>query len=1138
MNASSRALILCFFSLAFLKGISIPTISGVTYSANALQYEKFEITFDVNIASNVNPYNPSEVDVYAEFWGPNGIYIKQNAFKYFGVLKSDDYAGVCAPTTDNPYPCEVLSLDGMNSSWKIRIAPTAAGAWSFRINSTDATGSYQTQMFSFSTSATTNKGFIRLANKRYLKFDNGTPYYPVGNSCPTFGRATWRGDREYGTNQMKYEIDAMDANNVNFFRFEINFNEGLSLYGTDLRPPFTNLKKYHSYFNQLDSWQMDEIVEYARSKDINMLIALFAHVDFGDDGNGWYYYDGSIGQQVPGCLDDAAYSNGAWTNFNPFNKYQPSKLYDQNGPLMEFENNPGDYQGYCENPYQFLTEINAKKVTKAMFRYIIARWGYATNIMGFELFDEADRFKVMNECSNNPHWLDPILVPNLDQDIINWHTDMANYIRSVDPFDHLLTTAYAGIYSSVDPSSCPTCDDVFPLMDFTQTHHYVDYPTWAGFQSFQGPLFGDAQVYLQAFDKPHMTGEYGYLIKRNPWYDVADPEMYDVHCSIWATLFNGSMGASSFWVHQDLRMYSINGLPNFQGIGNYVQSLPQFSERFFPKEDINHPRFRTYYLRTNNEDEYYGWMQDTNFTFRNIYGQGANAPYRPYLVSYYPQFRPPLTSTDNSYSLPVTKQGTYDVSWYNTITGVLHSTQVVNSSGGTITISMPQALRDGKFADAAFVVKYRCENQWNVGPLNNGMPPNVSSQVNWDNMSSTLKASGNTVFYRGNDYKMHVNYWTGSNWWEATLGSGTTSVRNNSDIETDGSGKCYYTGTDNKIHRFDWNGSWSEILLNPACTLTAKPNTGIAVDPSGTVYFVDNTSGKIAWVNTTQWGVLAGSYTVAPGSDLEIDGTGAGLNVYFASLSDYRIWAWNSSGVATLVSGSFSCNSTNFSGSRVISPIKKDSQGRIYFVSYLNKVHYFFKVQGVWLETPLSVSAPQNVKPGSTLAIDNDGNVHFVGMDNRTHLYYFNGTQWIEAVANAIAPSNVVGKLATNGDAVFYHGGDSRLWSVYWGCKDIFMRTTDPFSAGEEEIILAGANDEFSIFVYPNPVSDIMHVQVKSNMDEEWFDYSLIDINGRTVASGRITREGDIDLGSYAKGIYYLDIRSNEKRAGKKVVIR
>ncbi len=65
--------------------------------------------------------------------------------------------------------------------------------------------------------------------------------------------------------------------------------------------------------------------------------------------------------------------------------------------------------------------------------------------------------------------------------------------------------------------------------------------------------------YSSTYNKPFFTGEMG-------WYDSIaylkndHPTAYEYHCVMRSNMFNGSVGALAYWIHQDLLFYGGNTL--------------------------------------------------------------------------------------------------------------------------------------------------------------------------------------------------------------------------------------------------------------------------------------------------------------------------------------------------------------------------------------------------------------------------------------------------------------------------------------------------------------------------------------------------------------------------------------------------
>src|SRR5262249_28077262 len=84
--------------------------------------------------------------------------------------------------------------------------------------------------------------------------------------------------------------------------------------------------------------------------------------------------------------------------------------------------------GFLDTPEQFFTDARARALTKAKYRYIVARWGYSPHVLAWELFNEVQFTDAMGHGQRDA--------------VVGWHRDMAAYLRAQDPNYLLVTTSY------------------------------------------------------------------------------------------------------------------------------------------------------------------------------------------------------------------------------------------------------------------------------------------------------------------------------------------------------------------------------------------------------------------------------------------------------------------------------------------------------------------------------------------------------------------------------------------------------------------------------------------------------------------------------------------------------------------------
>ncbi|HZL46972.1 MAG TPA: cellulase family glycosylhydrolase [Opitutaceae bacterium] len=132
--------------------------------------------------------------------------------------------------------------------------------------------------------------------------------------------------------------------------------------------------------------------------------------------------------------------------------------------------------GFLHSPDEFFTSPVARGLTALKYRYIVARWGYSPAVLAWELFSEV-------------HWVDAMNWHHQEDDVARWHSEMAAYLHTIDPYGHLVTTSTDNLRSPI-----------YAAMDYFQPHLYPA-NVFAGVRQFD-PM--PAQL-----DRPVFYGEIG-----------------------------------------------------------------------------------------------------------------------------------------------------------------------------------------------------------------------------------------------------------------------------------------------------------------------------------------------------------------------------------------------------------------------------------------------------------------------------------------------------------------------------------------------------------------------------------------------------------------------------------------------------
>jgi hypothetical protein len=262
--------------------------------------------------------------------------------------------------------------DTAQQYWVLRFSSQQAGVHKVVLKLTDAQGTVLGTETSVTLKTGSKKGIIRpdAQNKQYYRHNTGEPYYPMGIN------AAW----DDMTNYIKI-INNLSKGKANLMRYwhcafakqrlewkNDGFNKGLGIY------------------SQGAAAMQDSILDLCDARDINLQMTFFHH----------------------GMFSETVNSN--W-NDNPYNV--------ANG-------------GFLTKSEAFFYDENAKKRTKKLIRYIVARWGYSPRVFAWELFNE------VNFTGANPFQSDQWRTA-----VITWHGEMAQYIKSIDPYNHIVTTSAA-----------------------------------------------------------------------------------------------------------------------------------------------------------------------------------------------------------------------------------------------------------------------------------------------------------------------------------------------------------------------------------------------------------------------------------------------------------------------------------------------------------------------------------------------------------------------------------------------------------------------------------------------------------------------------------------------------------------------
>ena len=237
------------------------------------------------------------------------------------------------------------------------------------------------------------------------------------------------------------------------------------------------------------------------------------------------------GIQVMFCID----------SFNSLRIKKPHAIWPQ-CPYNQANGGP------IAKPREFFTNEEARKLFRRRLRYIVARWGDNPFVISWEFWNEVN-----------------IIETYISDDVAAWHRDMGRYLRSIDPYNHLVTTSWAGITG--DPAV-----DGLPEMDYIQSHQY-------GAQDAATHMARICREKNAKFGKPHYFGEYGTGTRAEGTRE--DEDGIHLHNGLWSGVFAPAAGTGMLW-WWDNYVEPRDLYHHFTPVARFVEGVPFNTVRYAP----------------------------------------------------------------------------------------------------------------------------------------------------------------------------------------------------------------------------------------------------------------------------------------------------------------------------------------------------------------------------------------------------------------------------------------------------------------------------------------------------------------------------------------------------------------------------
>jgi len=420
------------------------------------QWERFEATLSRPVLEP-NPFDPKAITVDVELLAASGTTQTVAAFIH------RDFRRQLVGGFEKLQP-------GGELHWRVRFSLPETGRWSWRWRTRTPVGvEYGAWNELLVTPANPDQhGLLRRSRRdpRYLEFSDGAPFWAIGENLAWYdGRGTFAYDDW---------LEKLAAQGCNFVRLWMpSWAFALEWTTRDSSGQLTG-SSLGNYATRLDrAWQLDHVIETARRHGIQVMLSIQNHGAFSFE------------------------SNSEWAD-NPYN-------LANGGPLA--------------TPRELFTDPQAIELFKRRLRYIVARWGYAANIMTWELWNEADLVEQPGLAS-----------------MADWHVEMARELRRLDPHQRLISTSTAGRDRLGNLWTLPE-------IDYVQIHFY----SFEGLATDFPALMSGITSSFRRFGKPILLAELGVDFRGPAETLRRDPEGDGFHDILWSGFSSATFGTGMSW---------------------------------------------------------------------------------------------------------------------------------------------------------------------------------------------------------------------------------------------------------------------------------------------------------------------------------------------------------------------------------------------------------------------------------------------------------------------------------------------------------------------------------------------------------------------------------------------------------------
>ncbi len=304
--------------------------------------------------------------------------------------------------------------------------------------------------------------------------------------------------------------------------------------------------------------------------------------------------------------------------------------------------------GYLDTRLGMYTDRKTIEAMKTYIRYVISRWGYSEHVFAWEICNEIDHGYIHPDDTGVDE----------TNDVRAWLKELAEYIRKIDPYTHMVanSTGYP-----TDPIA------TYDIFDFVYYHYY-------NYESLDKVISLTKSTWLSE-RRPVLYGEWGVdgdfrnLVCNGE--NITD-DLTILHHGNWMGVMGGSGGTGFSWWWEDVDEKGAQW--TYQVVSEIAQEIPWNDPNMFmvntSSADPSNDKIEATGYRGDNYA--YIWFYDQQYTIKN---------------------RVETTFKNETASVRL-KDGTYNVRWVNTWTGVSVKKEVLTTEDGYLNFEIPEFTKD------------------------------------------------------------------------------------------------------------------------------------------------------------------------------------------------------------------------------------------------------------------------------------------------------------------------------------------------------------------------------------------------------------------------------------------------------------